>query len=93
MARRKHAYQVVDRTQVDREAGVPGRFGRPVFHIHRYLPTCSCGWKGIPRTTKEAAAEEWRTDHRRQKEAIDASKTRFKPKRPTPTHELPEELQ
>lgn len=33
---------------------------RPPPHVHRWLPTCSCGWKGIPLRDQDSAATEYR---------------------------------
>ncbi len=59
-------------------------------HRHRWSPSCSCGWVGVPRRRIRGAADEYRL-HRRS-----AAKAAAAPDRPprqlTPADKLPEEL-
>lgn len=76
----KHHYNLVDQERT-----------RP----HRHLPTCSCGWLGVPRDTKDGAAQEWRTDHLRREQTAARRARRRRAPRPralTPVDELPELL-
>ncbi len=62
---------------------------RGLVHRHRWLPSCSCGWVGVPRRRQRAAAGEYR-DH------IGAETHRlaptYAPQPMTPADKLPDEL-
>lgn len=67
---------------------------RGLGHVHRWAPSCSCGWVGVYRRRREDAAREWRETHKRAQEKLRARRgtTVMRPRKPTPSHLLPEAL-
>ena len=59
-------------------------------HVHRWVPSCSCGtWTGVQRRRKVEAVEQYR-QHRSGAESRGTA--RFKPRPPTPADRLPLDL-
>lgn len=72
---------------------------RGAVHTHRYRATCSCGWIGRNRLTRDIAATMWREKHHAPLERVASGKNRRRrratplaPRPVTPADELPEQL-
>lgn len=67
---------------------------RGLEHVHRWVPSCSCGWKGVQRRRKDEGIKQYRM-HVKGLDLLaktQAAGTRPKPRKPTPVGSLPEAL-
>lgn len=63
--------------------------GRP--HVHRWAPSCACGWSGIPIRRRRDAEREY-AEHRRQQDGRGHRRAMAPPRPLTPLADLPEAL-
>lgn len=68
---------------------------RGLGHVHRWLPSCVCGWRGVQRRRKQEAELQY-AQHLAAEEGIDKRRRRIgdapKPASVTPRSDLPEAL-
>lgn len=68
-----------------------GLIDRGTQHIHRWLPSCRCGWIGVPRRRKREAVDEHH-DHLNALVRHSRKIAGMFPRPPTPVELLPDAL-